>query len=244
MVAQKPYISILLTSKRTSTNRREQSCVALLYSSMFAVEARIHSETLAGLSEMERTPAAYAFQRYHKLGVPSEAAGEMAKTATKRAKNICVNLQSQHQELWSSINVDFHRCGITQMWISTNVNFHKCAIAQLLSSGKVNSHKCGLTQLSSSTNVDLRKCGVAQMSTSTVVDFHKCGITHCRVTLRTRVTCLGTDASSTTRPFKTPKARPRKGVESMPTSWRRRQRMTLRLRNLRRWVLQGRQLRW
>ena len=35
----------------------------------FGVEARVPSEILIGLPEMERTPAAYAFQRYHKLGV-------------------------------------------------------------------------------------------------------------------------------------------------------------------------------
>ena len=35
----------------------------------FGVEARVPSEILVGLPEMERTPAAYAFQRYQKLGV-------------------------------------------------------------------------------------------------------------------------------------------------------------------------------
>ena len=36
---------------------------------------------------MERTPAAYAFQRYQKLGVAYEAARESTYTATKRAKD-------------------------------------------------------------------------------------------------------------------------------------------------------------
>ena len=93
------------------------------YLLMFGVEALVPSEILIGLPEMERTPAPYAFKRYQKSGVPYEAAGERAYTAAKRAKNICVNnLQTQHQELWSSTNVVFHKCGITQMWISINVD--------------------------------------------------------------------------------------------------------------------------
>ena len=36
---------------------------------------------------MERTPAAYAFHRYQKLGVAYEAARESAYTAAKRAKD-------------------------------------------------------------------------------------------------------------------------------------------------------------
>ena len=39
------------------------------YFLMFGVEAHIPSEILAGLPEMEHTPAAYAFQRYQKLGL-------------------------------------------------------------------------------------------------------------------------------------------------------------------------------
>ena len=97
--------------KPTSPNRSEQSCVALLNSSMFAVEAPIHSETLECLSEIERTPAAYALQRYQKLGVPFESVGEMAYTAAKRAKNISVKkFQLQHPEF-----------GVPQMWFSTYV---------------------------------------------------------------------------------------------------------------------------
>ena len=53
----------------------------------FGVEARVPSEILVGLPEMERTPAAYAFQRYQKLGVAYEAAREATYTATKRAKD-------------------------------------------------------------------------------------------------------------------------------------------------------------
>ena len=39
------------------------------YFLMFCGEARIHSEILVGLPERERTPAAYAFHRYQKLGL-------------------------------------------------------------------------------------------------------------------------------------------------------------------------------
>ena len=71
---------------------------------------------------MERLPAAYAFQRYQKLGVPYEAAGEMAYTSAKTVNNISVKkFQFQHQELWLSTHVVFHICGMTQLWISTNV---------------------------------------------------------------------------------------------------------------------------
>ena len=105
---------------------------------MYAVEARIPTESLAGQPEMERLPAAYAFQRYQKLGVPYEAAGEMAYTAAKTVNNINVKkVQFQHLELWLSIHVVFHKCGMTQMWISTNVDFHKCGITQLLSSKSI-----------------------------------------------------------------------------------------------------------
>ena len=41
---------------------------------MFGVEARVFSEILLGLPEMERTPAADAFQLYQKLGLAYEAA--------------------------------------------------------------------------------------------------------------------------------------------------------------------------
>ena len=64
--------------QRTPPKGRQQSCLALLYFSMFAVEARIPNQTIAGLAEMERTPAAYSFQRYQKLGGQYEAAGEIA----------------------------------------------------------------------------------------------------------------------------------------------------------------------
>ena len=57
------------------------------YFLMFGVEARIPSEILVGLPGMERTPAAYAFQRYQKLGVAYEAARESTYTAAKRAKD-------------------------------------------------------------------------------------------------------------------------------------------------------------
>ena len=57
------------------------------YFLMFGVEARIPSEILVGLPEMERRPGAYAFQRYQKLGGPNEAARESAYTASKRAKD-------------------------------------------------------------------------------------------------------------------------------------------------------------
>ena len=51
------------------------------------VEARVPSDILVGLPEMERTPAVYAFQRYQKLGVAYEASREATYTATKRAKD-------------------------------------------------------------------------------------------------------------------------------------------------------------
>ena len=57
------------------------------YVLMFGVEARIPSKILVGLPEMERTPAAYAFQPYQKLGVGYEAARESSYTAAKRAKD-------------------------------------------------------------------------------------------------------------------------------------------------------------
>ena len=57
------------------------------YFLMFAVEARIPSEILVGLPELERRPAAYAFPRYQKLGVAYEAGRESTYTAAKRAKD-------------------------------------------------------------------------------------------------------------------------------------------------------------
>ena len=57
------------------------------YFLMFGVEARVPSEILRGLPEIVRTPAAYAFQRYQKLGVASEADRESAYTAAKKAKD-------------------------------------------------------------------------------------------------------------------------------------------------------------
>ena len=83
------------TAKHTLAKRRDHSCSLVLSFLMFAVEASIPIESFACLPEMERTPAAYAFHRYEKLGVPYEAAAEMAYPAAKRAKNICVkNLQT------------------------------------------------------------------------------------------------------------------------------------------------------
>ena len=55
------------------------------YFLMFGVEARLASEILIGLSELERRPAAYAFRRYQKLAAADEAAQESAYTASKRA---------------------------------------------------------------------------------------------------------------------------------------------------------------
>ena len=54
---------------------------------IFGVEARIPSEILVGLPEMERRPAGYALHRYQKLGVASEAPRESAYTPAKRAKD-------------------------------------------------------------------------------------------------------------------------------------------------------------
>ena len=51
------------------------------------MEARVRSEILVCLPEMERTPAAYAFQRYQNLGLAYEAARELAYTAEKRAND-------------------------------------------------------------------------------------------------------------------------------------------------------------
>ena len=55
----------------TSLNRTTDFTQYLL---MFGMEARIPSEILVGLPEIMRTPAAYAFQGYQKLGVAYEAA--------------------------------------------------------------------------------------------------------------------------------------------------------------------------
>ena len=129
------------------------------YLLMFGVEALVPSEILIGLPEMERTPAPYAFKRYQKSGVPYEAAGERAYTAAKRAKNICVNnLQTQHQELWSSTNVVFHKCGITQMWISTNVDFHKCGFPQMWTNAVVKFHKSQFAQIWHNEDVQFHIC--------------------------------------------------------------------------------------
>ena len=54
---------------------------------MFGVEARILCEILGGLPENQSRPAAYAFQRYQKLGVGYEAPRESAYTAEKLAKD-------------------------------------------------------------------------------------------------------------------------------------------------------------
>ena len=54
---------------------------------MFDVEAGIPREILVGLPQMERTPAAYAIQRYQKLITAYEAARESAYTAAKREKD-------------------------------------------------------------------------------------------------------------------------------------------------------------
>ena len=104
--------------KLTSTNRREQSCVELLYFSMYALEARISSESFAGLPEMERTPAAYAFQRYQKLGVAYKAARESAYNAATRAKSISQNnCQCQLSQLSSLTHVDFNTCRLQHLSI-------------------------------------------------------------------------------------------------------------------------------
>ena len=118
-----PSMDVVLSEVLFAYNRSVQSTTGFTpYFLLFGVEALVPSEILIGLPEMERRPAPYAFKRCQKSGVPYEAAGERAYTAAKRAKNICLNnLQTQHQELWSSTNVVFHKCGITQMWISTNV---------------------------------------------------------------------------------------------------------------------------
>ena len=55
------------------------------YFLMFGVEARIPSEILVVLPEMEHTAAAFAFPRYQKLGVAYEAGRESGYTAAKRA---------------------------------------------------------------------------------------------------------------------------------------------------------------
>ena len=54
---------------------------------MFCVEARVPSEILIGLPQMDHTAAAYAFQRYQNLGVTDEAARQSAYTAAKRAND-------------------------------------------------------------------------------------------------------------------------------------------------------------
>ena len=59
------------------------------------MKARLPSEILISLPEMERTPAAYAFHRYQKPGVAYEAARESAYNGAKRAKTI-PNVDSVH----------------------------------------------------------------------------------------------------------------------------------------------------
>ena len=59
------------------------------YFLIFGVEARVPSENLVGLPEMERTAAASAYQRYQKLGVAYEAARESGYISAKRAKDYC-----------------------------------------------------------------------------------------------------------------------------------------------------------
>ena len=54
---------------------------------LFGVEARVHSEIRVGLPGMERTPAAFAFHRFQKLGIANEAAPESGYIATKIAKD-------------------------------------------------------------------------------------------------------------------------------------------------------------
>ena len=55
------------------------------YFFIFGVEARVPSESLLGLLESVRRPAASSIQQYQKLGVEYEAAGESAYNAAKRA---------------------------------------------------------------------------------------------------------------------------------------------------------------
>ena len=135
------------TPQRTAAKSREQSCVALLSLLMFALEPHMPSECLE--HEMECIQAAYAIQRYQTLGVPYEAAGEMADNAAKRANHIGLKkFQLQHQELWSSTNVVFQKCGIAQMLIATKVVFHKCGITQMWISTNEDFHKWEITPMS------------------------------------------------------------------------------------------------
>ena len=69
-------------------NTRVQSTTGFTpYFLMYGVDARVPSEILVGLPEMERTPAGYAFHRYQKLDVAYEAVRESAYTKAKRAKD-------------------------------------------------------------------------------------------------------------------------------------------------------------
>ena len=118
-----PSMDVVLSEVLFAYNTSMHSTTGFTqYFLLFCVEALVPSEILIGLHEMEHTSAPNAFQRYQKSGVPNEAAGERAYTAAKRAKNICVNnLQTQHQELWSSTNMVFHKCGFPQMWTTAVV---------------------------------------------------------------------------------------------------------------------------
>ena len=70
------------------------------YFLMFGVEARVTCEFLVGLPEMERTPAAYAFQRYQKLGVSYVTAGESADTGAKKGRITTIWVQFKSNSIW------------------------------------------------------------------------------------------------------------------------------------------------
>ena len=79
---------VLLCEVMFAYNKSIHSTTRLTaYFLKFRVETPIPNEILVGLHEMERTPAAYAFQRYQELGVAYEAGRECTDTAEKMAKD-------------------------------------------------------------------------------------------------------------------------------------------------------------
>ena len=89
---------------------------------VFAVDARVPSEILVGIPQMERTPAAYAIGRYHKFWVAYEVGPEMAYAVATRAKSIIVNQpQCQLSRLVRVTNLIFHTWQFQYVSILTHV---------------------------------------------------------------------------------------------------------------------------
>ena len=67
--------AVVLCEDKFAYNKSLHSTMGFTpYFLMFGEQARVPSEILLGLPEIERRPAAPAFQRYQKIGGASEAA--------------------------------------------------------------------------------------------------------------------------------------------------------------------------